>query len=74
MKKFEMAYKRLREAQLSLNATVIKDFPIGKKIFYMHGDYERIGCITDHSDDRVKIMSPNNKEFWISAYRIKRVE
>jgi hypothetical protein len=73
MKNFEKAYKRLREAQVSLNETVIKSFPKGINVFYMHGYYERTGCVIDHNHDRVKIMSPNGKEFWIDAYRIKRI-
>lgn len=73
MKNFEKALRRLNEAKMSLNKAVLKDFPIGTDVFYLHGDYERTGSVIDHSNDRVKIISPNGKEFWIDAYRIHRV-
>lgn len=73
MKKFKLAYKRLREAQIAVSNAIAIDFPIGSLVFYEHGDYVRQGRVIMHGEENVCIKTPNQHKIWIHAPRIKRV-
>ena len=72
MKAFEYANRKFREAKSELTNAIEKDFPVGSTIFYDHGNYERHGEVTMHSDDRVRILTRLETQIWVDAYRIKR--
>ena len=74
VKNFERAYKKVREAKLAMIEAGKKDFPVGVKVFYSHGDYERTGVVNMSLGDRVRITTPNQKEVWIECTQITQVK
>jgi hypothetical protein len=73
MRHFEKAYENLRKARVLLSAATAMSFPQGSVVFYDHGGYGRQGMVEQTYEDRIRIITPNEKKIWIDAVRVKRV-
>ena len=67
------ALKRIRDAEAELERVLERDYPVGASVIYDTGNHNITeGDVVAHGSGRIRVRNlSTDREYWISAYRIK---
>lgn len=64
-------FTAMSELKTDLEAAVKREYPVGAKVVYTHGQNTRTARVIDHSiwADRLKVIGNGGTEFWVGVHR-----
>jgi len=73
VKEVQDAFNAVRAAGRSLEGQIAKTFPVGSRVYWSHGDYQRSGTVLRTAFVNIQVEGQTS-EYWVHAWRIDKVE
>ena len=57
-------YQNYRVAEARFYDALVKEFPVGSKVSYRHGQHNRVAEVLGHSQDRIRLIGTMGVKYW----------